>query len=203
MDREAWCAVLHGVAKSLTRMSDWTELNWRSIPLLGIRTPNRYSYLTLSSLIWKIIVSISQVRTSRFWVVTSRISSAQPRKDLQPRSVHLQKSRFFLIKVDPKLSCSKTSLRANDKRSFEKWINASIGRTCLLLLLGDSLVCASLTPAITDFAEPLGWPCSAEVQWTWSAHCFPQCTWHSMSKQGASGRPSAGRYLPTASYMTP
>ena len=46
-------------------------------------------------------------------MVTSGISSAQPRKDLQPRSVHLQKSRFFLIKVDPKLSCSKTSLRAN------------------------------------------------------------------------------------------
>ena len=26
MDREAWCAVTHGVAKSLTRLSDWTEL---------------------------------------------------------------------------------------------------------------------------------------------------------------------------------
>ena len=28
MDREAWRAVVHGVAKSRARMNDWTELNW-------------------------------------------------------------------------------------------------------------------------------------------------------------------------------
>ena len=28
MDREAWRTVLHGVAKSQTRLSDWTELNF-------------------------------------------------------------------------------------------------------------------------------------------------------------------------------
>ena len=28
-DREACCAAIHGVAKSRTRLSDWTELNWR------------------------------------------------------------------------------------------------------------------------------------------------------------------------------
>ena len=28
MDSEAWRAVIHGVAKSRTQLSEWTALNW-------------------------------------------------------------------------------------------------------------------------------------------------------------------------------
>ena len=45
MDREAWCASVHGVTKSCTRLSDWNELNWTEtitpIPLFSAPgTPN-------------------------------------------------------------------------------------------------------------------------------------------------------------------
>ena len=38
MDREAWRAAIHGVAKSQTWLSNWTELNWmtQQIPLFSI-----------------------------------------------------------------------------------------------------------------------------------------------------------------------
>ena len=43
MDREAWRAVVHGVAKSWTQLSNWTELNWTDI----IKIPFTYKYNTL------------------------------------------------------------------------------------------------------------------------------------------------------------
>ena len=36
MDREAWHAAIHGVAKSQTRLSDWTELNWTELQYLQL-----------------------------------------------------------------------------------------------------------------------------------------------------------------------
>ena len=39
MDREAWRAGIHGVAKSRTRLSDWTELNWKFLGVPVIKNP--------------------------------------------------------------------------------------------------------------------------------------------------------------------
>ena len=36
MDREAWHAAVHGVAKSRTWLSDWTELNWTDMAIKWI-----------------------------------------------------------------------------------------------------------------------------------------------------------------------
>ena len=47
MDREAWCAVVHGGAKSRTRLSDWAELNyftvlWWFLPFVDMNQPCVY-----------------------------------------------------------------------------------------------------------------------------------------------------------------
>jgi len=36
MDREAWRAAIHGVAKSQTLLSNWTELNWRNLARMQV-----------------------------------------------------------------------------------------------------------------------------------------------------------------------
>ena len=58
MDREAWHAAIHGVAKSRTRLSDWTELDWENpvyygpwLPLGSLFLP-LFPLVTLLQLYW-------------------------------------------------------------------------------------------------------------------------------------------------------
>ena len=64
MDREAWRAAIHGVAKSWTRLSDWTELNWinnvsvemravhTGLPCRGLHVARRPSVFILLTFGW-------------------------------------------------------------------------------------------------------------------------------------------------------
>ena len=49
MDREAWSAAIHGVAKSQTQLSDWTKVNWISLPKI---------FKQISELIWDFSLSV-------------------------------------------------------------------------------------------------------------------------------------------------
>ena len=46
MDREAWHAAVHGVAKTWTRLSDWTELNWTE-PIIGRNRETEIDYFSI------------------------------------------------------------------------------------------------------------------------------------------------------------
>ena len=59
IDKEAWRAAIHGVAKSRTRLSDWTELNWKVF---------LKSYIVFFQVISKRIFSLNHFLWSDFWI---------------------------------------------------------------------------------------------------------------------------------------
>ena len=63
MDRKAWIAAVHGVVNCWTRVSDWTELNWKNPPAmwetwvrsLGLEDPvEKWKATHSSTLSWRI-----------------------------------------------------------------------------------------------------------------------------------------------------
>ena len=56
MDREAWRAVAHAVTKSWTRLSNWTELNWK------------FKNTSLSKTQWLCLANLIKCRYSGRWI---------------------------------------------------------------------------------------------------------------------------------------
>jgi len=53
MDNEAWCAVIHRVAKSRTQLRDWTELNWTELNIILLLFECHTTYWTHSNIKFK------------------------------------------------------------------------------------------------------------------------------------------------------
>ena len=68
MDREAWCTVVHGVAKSQTQLSNWTELN--SMTGWGIHKHPSGAVLT----IWVCLFELGSVLYSSLFSQTTSVS---------------------------------------------------------------------------------------------------------------------------------
>ena len=83
MDREAWHSAVHGVARSRTRLSNWTELNWLTnishlhFPLSSEKLSQllfQWSFLSLSP------ITIAWIKTSLsdlLWPVQCLLSQSQ------------------------------------------------------------------------------------------------------------------------------
>ena len=70
MDREAWCAAVHGVTKNQTRLSDWTELNCELF-VCGTWAPELSASVVLRLVVsWH--VAFSQIRDVTFMPCTVR-----------------------------------------------------------------------------------------------------------------------------------
>ena len=68
MDREAWLAAVHGVAKSRTRVSNWTELNWNYL-LEFIILNSTVTEIIIFKGIWKPYLSrVLFIYSQDFWV---------------------------------------------------------------------------------------------------------------------------------------
>ena len=71
MDREAWCTVVHGVAKSQIRLSNWTDLNYFWILTIQTASPLILAFFTMSFATEHLAVAVllsASTFVSQYWI---------------------------------------------------------------------------------------------------------------------------------------
>ena len=97
MDREAWRAAVHGVAKSRTWLSDWTELNWTEKVLIKTFI---YSFLFCDIYFGKVFPTlflptfISMLDQLQFYLLWNKLDICPATAEVSPRE------RFYWLFED-------------------------------------------------------------------------------------------------------
>ena len=76
MDKEAWHATIHGVAKSRTSLNDWTELNW-TLYLWSVYLPDQISFPFMWAPSW--ILSCIKPRDIARWLIPGALRRPRTR----------------------------------------------------------------------------------------------------------------------------
>ena len=118
MDREAWSAAVHGVAKSRTQLSDWTELDWcfsEMASLFEFAKCHIWRLLLCWDLVlsWALLLSPARPRASSCCTShnTNKSVSCGLLDDLTSRFV------FWLFTEDPSLGSPLCSSPTHPKQS--------------------------------------------------------------------------------------
>ena len=72
MDREAWCAAIHGVTKSRTQLSDWSDLNWTELIVELYTYLHSFLFIFTYNLYLQLLYLID-IWTRKIWKGTSPI----------------------------------------------------------------------------------------------------------------------------------
>ena len=64
IDRESWCALLHGVSKSQIRLIDWAELNWMFMT----------NFFSFRIFLWEPFLKFFLLSYNIFWILCNRNS---------------------------------------------------------------------------------------------------------------------------------
>ena len=93
MDREAWRAVIYGVAKSQTRLGDWNELNWE---YKSRKSRNTWS----NKQIWLWSTEWSRAKAHRVLPRECICHSKHPLPTTQEKTLHMDITRWSISKSD-------------------------------------------------------------------------------------------------------
>ena len=106
MDREAWRAVIHGVAKSRAWLSDWTELN---TGIFSVRHSSAFS--CIGTLDGTKIPYCGLFQTTKLPIKSTKMQKSTPLN-------RVQKDPVYSIRVEPRRQKNHTSLNLNRKKSL-------------------------------------------------------------------------------------